>query len=87
MAMALPIAPMVLWPLTFHGVKLPVLMKNSPAVDMIASGMNLMIVVHSWTAAMLLVPTRLITAGIQRPTSAITIDQPVIEPLLMKCST
>ena len=74
-------------PLVFHGVKLALLTKNSPTVDMRASGTNLKIVVHSWKAPMFRTPVRLIAAGIHRPVRAIRIDQPLVPPSLTKFST
>ena len=72
--MAPPIAATLLSPLMFHGWKLPVLMKNSPTVDMNTSGTNFRIDVHTWTVPMFLTPDRLIAAGIHRPTSARRIE-------------
>ena len=77
----------MLSPLTFQGVKLPELMKNNPTVDMMTSGMYLMMLVHSWTVPMFLTPLRLTAAGIHSPTSAIAIDQPATWLWLMKYST
>ena len=54
---------------------------------MIASGMNFRTVVHTWKAPMFRTPVRLIIAGIQRPTRAMAIDQPMTLPLFRKCST
>ena len=87
MAIALPIAPTVDCPLTFAGEKLAVLMKNSPNVDIRTRGMNLMIVVQSWTAPMFLTPERLTAAGSHRPTRAMTIDHPVRWLLFTNSST
>src|SRR6185312_136782 len=77
----------LLSPLMFQGVKLPELMKNSPTVDMNTSGMNFRIDVQVWTAPMFLTPLRLIAAGTQRPTSAISMETYLLPPLLRNSST
>ena len=59
--MAPPIAAMLLSPLIFQGWKLPVLMNNSPTVDMNTSGTNFRTDVHNWTVPMFFTPDRLIS--------------------------
>ena len=85
--MAPPMAATFDFPLTFHGVKLAVLMKNSPAVDITSSGRNFSTVVTTWKAPMLRTPVRLTAAGTHRPARAMTIDHPVTLSLLTNCST
>src|SRR3954447_16215894 len=80
-------AERLLPPLTFQGVKLPELMKNSPTVDMNTSGMNLRIDVQVWAAPMFLTPLRLIAAGTHSPTRAISIETYLFPPLLRNSST
>ena len=80
-------AERLLSPLTFHGTKLAVLMKNSPTVAMRASGMNFVTVVQTWTEPIVRTPVRLIAAGTQSPMSAIAIDQRTWPLRLRKCST
>src|SRR6516164_8888168 len=58
-----------------------------PTIDTNASATNLRTVVTTWTEPMLLTPTRLMAAGIQRPASTSRIDPQVLWSLLMKTST
>src|SRR5262249_1351324 len=78
---------MLLWLLTFQGVKLPVLMKNKPTVDMNTSGMNLRIEVHNWTDPMFFTPDRLIAAGIHSPTRASRTEIHLLWSLFTNSST
>src|SRR5215831_11431173 len=82
-----PIAPMAPWPLMFHGVKLPLLMKNRPTIDTNRSAANLRIVVINWTEPMFFTPDRLMTAGIHRPISTSRTVISLFWPLLMNTST
>src|SRR5262249_34971314 len=82
-----PIALIVLWPLVFQGVKLPVVMKNRPTVDMNTSGMNLRIEVHNWTDPMFFTPLRLIAAGIHNPIRARMTENHLLWSLLMNSAT
>src|SRR5512132_2866355 len=85
--MPAPIALIVFSPLMFHGVKLALLMKNRPTIDMKASAANLRIVVISWTEPMFFTPDRLMMAGIHRPTSTSRTVISLFWPLLMNTST
>src|SRR5215510_9329366 len=87
MAIPPPMALIALSLLTFQGVKLALLMKNRPTVDMNASTRNLMTVVTTWTDPMFFTPDRLIAAGIHRPTRTSRTEIHLLWPLLMKCST
>src|SRR5215467_8864504 len=85
--MPAPIALTALSPLTFHGVKLALLMKNRPTMAMKASATNLRTVVTSWTEPMFFTPDRLMIAGIHRPISTSRTVISLWWPLLMNTST
>src|SRR5215475_1664804 len=85
--MPAPIALIAPWPLTFHGVKWALLMKNRPTIDTNRSAANLRTVVIIWTEPMFLTPDRLMIAGSHRPTSTSRTVISLFWPLLMNTST
>jgi hypothetical protein len=82
-----PMASLALPPLRFHGVKLPLSMKNKPTMAMKASAAYFRYAVTSWKEPMFLSPLRLTKAGTQSPTSTSRIDPSFAPPLLMNTST
>src|SRR6516165_10939555 len=82
-----PIALIALSPLTFHGVKFALEMKNKPTMATNASATNLITVVITWIEPMFLTPDRLTAAGSHSPISTSSTEIHLFWPLLMKCST
>ena len=77
-----PIALIALSPLTFHGWKLALDMKNRPTVAMNPTATNLITVVTTWTEPMFLTPERLIRAGTHSPTSTSRTESPFVVALV-----